>query len=288
MLSEKHISNAHLIGFPNGDQNVNTQEISTHRYDKSGSPYGPLYQLSNMCLEDGYSVLYGAESISDKSAAEQVLENIKNVYSTQQALDNISKGYLTVIDANSIYESAATGKFIVDFWKSNVKQTQEKLQGIKGTMIFSSPDPYFKNDKHDTFMMFEEAMSRTLPTNTSMVCWYLEKWLSNLSLASIIKVLTSHKYTIHSTWKYKQWTKDEIIDTISKGIDKALGEGSAVLLFQTLKSRYKLDKDVVVSRPLVFEGILKRVVEESADVIDSIRKEFVEHISFSKEVLLTE
>jgi hypothetical protein len=137
-------------------------------------------------------------------------------------------------------------------------------------------------------MKFEEAMGRTFSNNTSMVCWYLERWSSDLSLASIIKVLTSHKYTIHSTWKYKQWTKDEIIDTISRGIDKALGEGSAVLLFQTMKSRYKLDKDIVVSRPLVFEGILKRVVEESADVIDSIRKEFGEHISFSKEVLLTE
>lgn len=55
-----------------------------------------------------------------------------------------------------------------------------------------------------------------------------------------------------------------------------------------MKSRYKLDKDIVVSRPVVFEGILKRVVEESADVIDSIRKEFVGHISFSKEVILTE
>jgi hypothetical protein len=283
-------SNEHVIGFPNGDQQINTQEdpASNHIYGKSNSPYGPLYQLSNMCLEDGYSVLYGAESISDKSAAEQVLENIKNVNSTPEVLNNISKGYLTVINADSIYESAATGKSIVDFWKSNVKQTQEKLQGIKGTMIFSAPDLYFKNDKHDTFMKFEEAMGRTFSNNTSMVCWYLEKWSSDLSLASIIKVLTSHKYTIHSRWKYKQWTKDEIIDTISKGIDKALGEGSAVLLFQTMKSRYKLDKDVVVSRPLVFEGILKRVVEESADVIDSIRKEFVEHISFSKEVLLTE
>jgi len=47
------------------------------------------------------------------------------------------------------------------------------------TMIFSEPDIYFKNDKHEIFMMFEEAMGRTLPTDTSMVCWYLENWLSN-------------------------------------------------------------------------------------------------------------
>ena len=75
---------------------------SSHIYGKSNSPYGPLYQLSNMCLEDGYSVLYGAESIPDKSAAEQLLEDIKNVNTTQEVLNNISKGHLTVINADSI------------------------------------------------------------------------------------------------------------------------------------------------------------------------------------------
>lgn len=222
-----------MIGFPNGDQQVNTQEEipSNLTHYKSNSPYGPLYQLSNMCLENGYSVLYGAESIPNESAAEHVLEYIKNVNNTQQVLNNISKGYLIVIDADSIYEDAATDKSIVDFWESNLKQTQEKLQGIKVTMIFSAPNLYFKNAEHDTFMKFEEAMGRTFSTNTSMVCWYLEKWLSNLSLASFIKVLSTHKYTIHSGWNYKEYTENEIIDMIVRGIDKAFGEGSAVLLF---------------------------------------------------------
>jgi hypothetical protein len=154
-------------------------------------------------------------------------------------------------------------------------------------MIFSSPDPYFKNDKHDTFTMFEEAMSSTLPTNTSMVCWYLEKWLNNLSLASIIKVLTSHKYTICSEWKYKEWTKNEIIDTISRGIDKELGDDSGTLLFQSMKTRHKFNQDAIVSRPIVFEGILKGLVgEDSADlVIDSICREFINCRSYTREAL---
>jgi hypothetical protein len=212
-----------------------------------------------MCLEDGYSVLYGAESIPNESAAEQLLENIKNVNSTQQVLNNISKGYLNLINADSIYESASTDyDALVDFWNSNVKQTQKNIQGLKGTMIFSAPDLYFKNDKYDTFMMFEDAIGRTFSNNTSMVCWYLEKWLNDLSLASIIRTLTSHQHIIHNKWKYKEWTKNEIIDAISRGIDKRLGDGSAILLFQSMKSRYKLDQDIIVSRPVMFEGIIKK------------------------------
>lgn len=86
-------SDGHVIGFPNGDQQINTQEdpTSNHIYGKSNSPYGPLYQLSNMCLEDGYSVLYGAESIPDKSAAERLLEDIKNVNTTQEVLNIYQK-----------------------------------------------------------------------------------------------------------------------------------------------------------------------------------------------------
>lgn len=138
--------------------------------------------------------------------------------------------------------------------------------------------------------MFEDAIGRTFSTDTTMVCWYLEKWLNNLSLASIIKTLNSHKYTIHRGWKYKEWTRNEIINTISKGIEKRLGDGSAILLFHTMRSRHKLDQDIIVSKPVVFEGILKRIVgEESVDpVIESIRKEFVEQISFNKEVIVTE
>jgi hypothetical protein len=172
----------------------------------------------------------------------------------------------------------------------SVKEAGEKTNGkSKGTILFSAPDSYFKNDQHGIFMMFEEAMGRTFPNNTSMVCWYLQNWLSNLSLASIIRVLTNHKYTIHSGWKYKEWTEKEIIDTISKGIDKKLGEGTATLLFKTMRTVHKLDQDVIVPRPVVFEGILKSLMgEDSADLaIDSIRKEFIEHMSFSKEANIT-
>ena len=154
-------------------------------------------------------------------------------------------------------------------------------------MIFSAPDSYFKNDKHDVFMKFEETMSRTLPTNTSMVCWYLEKWINNLSLASIIQVLTNHKYTIYSGSKYKEWNKEEIINTIDRGIDNILGKDSSTLLFQSMKIRHKFNKDAIVSKPIVFEGILKGVVgEDSADlVINSIREQFINSILYTREAI---
>jgi hypothetical protein len=54
-----------------------------------------------------------------------------------------------------------------------------------------------------------------------------------------------------------------------------------------MKAAHKLDQSIVISRPIIFEGVLKRLVgEDSADlVIDSIREEFVNSISYTKEAI---
>jgi hypothetical protein len=132
--------------------------------------------MCNTCLSNGYYVLYGAESIPNKSGEEKVFENIMNVKSGK-VQNYLSKGFLLLFDRDSIYEEGgADYRSIVKFWNSNVNRIQKKLDGkTKGTMIFSAPDSYFKHDEHDIFMMFEEEMGKTFPTNTGMICWYKEE-----------------------------------------------------------------------------------------------------------------
>jgi hypothetical protein len=195
-----------------------------------------------------------------------------------------------VVNRDSIYEECGTDhKSIVNFWNSNVNRIQKKLDGkTKGTMLFSAPDSYFKHDKHDIFMMFEEEMGKTFPTKSGMICWYKEEWLNSLSLASLIKVLVTHNYVLHNDWKNKAWTANEIINLIIKGIDESLGEGSATLLFQLIKTIHKVNQDVVVSRPVFFESILKRLLgsdQQAYEVMNSISEQIIEKIVFCREVI---
>ena len=77
----------------------------------------------------------------------------------------------------------------------------------------------------------------------------------------------------------------QIIHLISKGIDKKLGEGSATLLFQTMKTVYKLNQDIVVSKPVVFEDKLKRLLGNNDDansVIYSIFEEIIKEVAYSR------
>ena len=280
---------SHMIGFPhykNKSQELQGTQISMK--DGQGynsSAYKAIYEMSNSYLSNGYSVLYGAESIPNESTKEKIFENIVNVNPTQEVRDNLARGFLLVFDRDSIYEESDTNnKSLINFWNSNAYRIREGLgDKTKGTMIFSAPDSYFKHDKHDIFMMFEEEMGKTFPTNTGMICWYKEEWLNSLSLASLIKVLITHKHTIHNSWKYKTLTADEIITFISKGIDKSFGEGSTTLLFQVMNTVHKLHQEIIVSRPVVFEGILKRLLgndEYVSPVLDSISEQIIKKISF--------
>src|SRR5215813_2367717 len=125
------------------------------------------------------------------------------------------------------------------------------------------------------------------PTKSSMICWYKEEWLNSLSLASLIKILITHSYVVHNDWKYKARNGNEIISLISKGIDKSLGEGSATLLFHAMNTIHKLNQDVVVSRPVVFEGILKRLLGNDqfvSSLLVSISEQIIKKISFYEEV----
>ena len=150
-------------------------------------------------------------------------------------------------------------------------------------MILNSPDPFFKRDKYDVFMKFEEEVGKTLPKNVGLLCWYKKKWLNSLSLTHTIHVLADHKYSIHSEWKYKEWDTNKIIDLVGKGIDKNLGEGSSILLFQAMKSAYKLNQDAIAYRPAIFEETLKRLLgrDDANSVIYSMFEEIIQEVAFS-------
>jgi hypothetical protein len=280
---------AHTIGFPyqNSDgSNENDKQDDIKTADLN-SLYKPLYQISNKYLENGYSVLYAAESLPDDRDKSKVIENIQNVSNAdddnqvENVQNNISKGLLNVINSDTIYKDNSSGRDIVDFLLSNISEMQRKST-TKGSVIFNAPDPFFSRGKYDVFMEFEEEMTKTLPSEVSLICWYKRRWLNNFSLAYIISILAHHKYTIHNKWKYKQWDTSTIIDVISKGIDNNLGEGSSVLLFQTLKSAYKLKRDGIVRKPTVFEERLKRVLgkDDANSVINSIFEEIIKEVEF--------
>lgn len=284
-MSENLLLGNHIVGFSSGPKESNQRVETQVNDDDIDSPdFEPLHQLSSMCLLKGYLVLYGAESARDEAAKDRLFGNIENAGASTLPRDSISNG-LTIIDRNWIYEQCGKNhESIVKFWNSSIKRANERPQILsKGTILFSAPDTYLLNKGHDTFILFEGSMGKTFSPNVSMICWYKTKWLNDLSLASLIKVLTSHECTIHVGLKYKKWRESEIVNLISQAVDRELGHDAAPLLFRTMQSAYKLNEKEIVSRPVLFEATLRRMLgTDYADVvIGSIFDHLLSRISFS-------
>ena len=74
---------SHMIGFPFFEGQIENQKHNLYSYSFS---YKPLYEMCKAYLSNGYSVLYAAESIPNKSVEEKVYENIMNVNSGEDLL----------------------------------------------------------------------------------------------------------------------------------------------------------------------------------------------------------
>jgi hypothetical protein len=123
----------HIIGFPycasSKSSNNNQKQDTEDGLDPS--IYRPLYQMSNKYLQNGYSVLYAAESSLDERDKAKVIENIQNANNSNDIENNISKGLLDIIDSDTIYKDNAGGRDIITLLLSNVSQMQRKSQQEK-------------------------------------------------------------------------------------------------------------------------------------------------------------
>ena len=279
----------HIIGFPyHSNSKINKNEDNEKQEMETAldtSIYKPLYEISNKYLQNGYNVLYTAQSLPHETDKSKVVEDIQNVRidNKEEIKNNISKGLLAVIDSDIIYRENASGTHIVDFLLSNISRMKQKSQHMtKGAMIFNAPDPFFSRNKYQVFIDFEKKIDNALPDETGLLCWYKPKWLNKFSLAYTISLLAHHKCTIDKEWKYKQWDTNKIIDVVSKGIDNNLGEGSSILLFQTMKSVYKLNQDTIIKRPAIFEATLKKLLskDDANSVLNSIFEEIIKEARF--------
>lgn len=80
---------------------------------------------------------------------------------------------------------------------------------------------------------------------------------------------------------------DRIINTISQGIDRILGQDSAILLFRSMNATHRLSQGDIISRPAVFEGLLKQMLDDDSSanaVIESIFDQFASKVSFVQDV----
>ena len=237
----------------------------------SGNYLPAVYRMLGAHLESGRAVIYAAEAdlptkTSTRIKQSGIIEDVKSY---------IESGALTIADIRSVYSPKATnldGKAMLGRWLDLVEQVRRKNRFDRVVIISGGTTAFSDSSRLESLLAYEDGIRRTVAASMrkrplQIICCYLAASIARMTPKHLFSIINSHQCTMGSDWSYKEWRPGDAIALIGSGLDRALGAGSATLIFQTLKLIYKIDRDQIISRPQLLEDTLRKVVgEKAADV----------------------
>ena len=220
-----------------------------------------------------------------------------------------------IIDPNCMYADNNKPSDIVDYWSLQYSKAAQRFgledNKVKGIMGINIPDPYFERKQFDKFFDFEEGIEKVFDGKLGLLCWYKKKWLEELTLPQIIRMLGSHGSMINNNLSIIKWNDNKILDIITKTMDlqsnvennniykKESNKGVededtqhySNLLFETIRNRYHLDRESLIADPHKFGDLLSKMLgdksyeELSYNIRDNIVKEifgYSDHLASSQ------
>jgi hypothetical protein len=239
----------------------------------SGNYLPAVYRILGAHLESGRAVIYAAEADLPTKTSTRIKQSgiIKDVKSY------IKSGALTIADIRSVYSLKATnldGKAMLERWLDLVEQVRRKNRFDRVVIISGGTTAFSDSRRLESLLAYEDAIRRTVAAVSmrkrlllQIICCYPAASIARMTPKNLFSIINSHQCTMGSDWSYKEWRPGDAIALIGSGLDRALGAGSATLIFQTLKLIYKIDRDQIISSPQLLEDMLRKVVgEKAADV----------------------
>ena len=163
-------------------------------------------------------------------------------------------------------ETALTDKInkIAMITKDNFKP--KRIIGI------SNPAPFYEKDEFDLFTGFEQRIERAFGDKLGLICWYKKKWLEQMTLSQLIKILNTHGSIIYPDLKTITFDSTKIIKIITETIDAIAIEDDkrndksivSALLFGTIRHAYHLDEKSLVLEPDKLEHVLIRMIGQQS------------------------
>jgi hypothetical protein len=152
----------------------------------------------------------------------------------------------------------------------------------------SSPN---MNEEKQSFSLSKLAKYENEMCNISnesieaIVCCYPDKWIKSLTFANIIHLLNLHSGIVQRGCFTQPWNRRIFISIIAEAIDEELGSGSSYLLMKTLHHIYKIDEDIILRKPQIFEDTIKRMFgRRSENILNAISRNFTEKVSFNTNI----
>ena len=241
----------------------------------TSNSYDDIYQIMDKFMDDGYVVVYGAASKGEYVPSNKFVEHVHTRMSESGAIKDlehrIEAGALRILDFREIYseKNILNPDKLLEKW-TNIIQGVRKNKIVKGLVVIAGAVESFTNSgSQKKLVTYEQSILKVITElgSIQVICCYMPESLKKLEFSSLISIAAAHQCVIADKIDFREISGLILQEAIHIGVEKVLGPGSAKLIFQTMKMIYRLDEDVIVSNPNVFEEKLRKVLGRSAEAV---------------------
>jgi hypothetical protein len=244
------------------------------------------------------AVIYSLESNSNGKVLQQMIRN-----GIADAAHYTRHSALTIIDHNFFYQpmDKHSSQTLANRLSSTVTMLHNSY-GYDNFLLFCKAEKLSKQSDFASNMMFEQQLDSDLrsdilknnePNTDKMtqnnnlsieaICIYKKKFLEARTLNELMKLIRYHTQGVHHQEMSRRALGEyKIIESIRRGFEEILGEGSSRLLFATLKLIYKIDEGRIISDPDVFFEKLNKMIGRNAanKVIPRISQHIISEVLY--------
>ena len=294
MLANNSLSqeDLHLVSFYDNEENnqISVEPLREMARYYLSQGYGVIYGVEEFGTGGKNSIAKKIIETKDKldilSTSSSTSPSTHNV-NLQQSGKPKAMDKLMIIDPNSMYKENYKSSDIISYWLSQYSKASQDFglenNNVKGIMGINIPDPYFEKKEFEKFLEFEEGIDRAFDGKIGLICWYKKKWLEELTLPQFVRMMISHRTVINNDLSIVKWDVGKILDIITKTIDSAAetqnnsnnsnnnkelkkddkdedNQTYSNLIFETIRNRYHLDRNSLVTNPEQFEDTFTKML----------------------------
>ncbi len=244
-----------------------------------------IYEAVNKFLSEGYAVIYaieerGMDETDTNASKSQLINHIYSRMKQSHLVDDIEShiesGALTIVDPREVYSSSPSGEVdgakMLKQWISLI-QTVERKGHFKDIAVISGGVTAFSDANNlDGLIAYERAISESIKKRRSLrvVCCYLKESLDKFQFAQLMSIINAHQCTIghiEDSEESRKMDSAVMLEAIVGGIEDALGEGSGKLIMKTMKTVYRIDEDMILSNPNLFQEKMQRLLGNTSKIV---------------------
>jgi hypothetical protein len=238
-----------------------------------------IYQKIDESISKGYAVVYIGEGNETLT-----IQHFRKMGLAIE--DHIEAGSLTIINKNIFYSPSVPSNVLLEQWTKIFHHIEKKAGkgAFKGIVcIGMPPDTFFDSELNKQRAVdYETLVAEKYDESFEAICLYAGDIIEKMSLKHIIGLVSAHQNTIHKDGQLRPWNTQRGVAAIRHGLDIALEENVAGMVFSVLVRDFGMSEEALVLHPEHFEKKLQILLGTSAAeiVISRIKMELRKEITF--------